>query len=247
MSYVEAHMRESLKDHYLEQILDTDRFKAFYMRREKGSRVMSTLFIFHPEGISICGDLVPGHHGDSSALGYGINWFAGVLSEGYLCSKFLLQGWHADLAEDELNEMAANVRKGKCDKEMWMEIDSVREAREALIRDLLDLRSELSGAVGDDRVMIKESIREMKPMLAQAKQDLLDKREDLAASCENLASDTEGLGQNGLYEEWAEHFENDSEGLPGWGYAPRESGWLCALQQKFSELYHAKVGTVAEI
>jgi hypothetical protein len=234
-----------LKDHFLEQVLDADKFKAFYMREEPNSRMMSTLFMFHPEGITICGDLSPALHGNCSALGYGLSWFAGRLSEGYLCEKFLERGWHADLAESELAQMSKDSLLGKNDHESWMGIDDIWNDREALVLDLLELRGNLKAADGkDERVAIKGSIRAMRPMLVEARKKLATKREELADKLDDLA--TSMPGQDGLYDEWLEHFENDSEGLPGYGYAPRERVWLCALQQKFSELYHKKTGTTPD-
>lgn len=244
MSFTEDHMRVALKGHFLEQILDTEKFQAFYMREAPNSRMMSTLFIFHPEGITIAGDLTPGLHGNTSCLGYSLGWFAGRLSEGYLCEKFLQKGWHADLAESELLEMSKDTRAGKNDHELWMGIDDVRDAREALVEDLFELRRNLAAAEGLEREAIKESIREMKPDLKEAREDLVAKRNEVADELYELANT--GPTQASLYDAWLEHFESDSEGLPGYGYPPREAGWLCALQQKFSELYHAKVGTAAE-
>lgn len=250
MSFIEDHMRTSLKGHVLEQILDTEKFQAFYMREKPNSRMMSTLFIFHPEGITIAGDLTPALHGNCSAIGYGLGWFAGRLSEGYLCEKFLTKGWHADLAEMELSEMSKDARLGKHDHDSWMGIDDIRNDRESLVLDLLGYRKDLRDAKADESTTpgeiagIKAAIRDMKPNLAIARERLVAKRDEVADKLYDLANSMPS--QDGLYDEWLEHFESDSEGLPGYGYAPREAGWLCALQQKFSELYHAKVGTVAE-
>ena len=42
------------------------------------------------------------------------------------------------------------------------------------------------------------------------------------------------------YKFWTDELRNDSgEGCPGYGYEPGEAGWLCAIQQRFSELYNA--------
>lgn len=34
----------------------------------------------------------------------------------------------------------------------------------------------------------------------------------------------------------------DSESIPGWGYDPVEAGYLCAVQQRFAELYPLGIG-----
>lgn len=41
------------------------------------------------------------------------------------------------------------------------------------------------------------------------------------------------------YRLWTEelHYE-DGDGCPGYGYAPVEAGWLCAIQQRFAQLFN---------
>ena len=81
-------LRKELADHVLEVVtLDTD-LQAFYLKREGSGRMMSTLIIFSPEGITLIGDLVPCRHGCNSALGYGLRWFSDELSPDYLQEKF---------------------------------------------------------------------------------------------------------------------------------------------------------------
>lgn len=243
MSYIEGHMRESLKGHFLEMVLDTEKFKAFYMREKPNSRMMSTLFIFHPEGITIAGDLTPALHGNCSTIGYGLDWFASKLSETYLCEKFLTQGWHAELAEEELAEMRDSTLAGKNDHELWGGLDDLRCSREELIEELLEYRRALVDAEPDEKPAIRAAIRDMRPPLIAARAAIVAKREEVAERIDTLLNN---LSQDFLYEEWTSYFEHDSEGMPGYGYSPREAGWLCALQQKFSELYHASKKTVPE-
>lgn len=42
------------------------------------------------------------------------------------------------------------------------------------------------------------------------------------------------------YKFWTEELGNDDgDGCPGFGYRPGEAGWLCAIQERFAELYNA--------
>lgn len=50
---------DTFKDHYLEQVLDAEKFKAFYLKQPGMGRMQSAMFLFTPEGIIICGDLCP--------------------------------------------------------------------------------------------------------------------------------------------------------------------------------------------
>src|SRR6185295_12797554 len=102
MSFVTPQIKEALKDHVLEEPLPFGHgFLAYYMRDPDQGRMMSTLFVFTPEGIVIMGDLCPegpGNGGSISSYGYGIGWFSKKLSEYYLCEKFLHRVWQADVA-----------------------------------------------------------------------------------------------------------------------------------------------------
>jgi len=109
---IDRRMEADLKDHVLEQVLDTEKFQSFYMKRPGGGRVMSTLITFTPEGIVIQGDLTPGRHGNVSCLGYGLGWFRGQLSGSYLAEKFLQQGWYTEVAVVDLREFLKNIADG---------------------------------------------------------------------------------------------------------------------------------------
>lgn len=122
MSYVTPYMREALKDHVLEAVLDADQFKAFYLKRPGLGRMMSTLIIFSPEGIVLQGDLTPETNGTVSCFGYGFGWFSGQLSEHYLCSKFLQTTFVADYAMDGLKEEILRMRR-----ERELDKDKARE------------------------------------------------------------------------------------------------------------------------
>ncbi len=182
MTAVEPHMREGLQTNILEEVLGTEKFKAFYMRRPGGGRIMSTLITFTPEGITVSGDLRPGHHGVVSCFGYGLGWFRSRLSEDYLCEKFLELGWFPELAERDLRRIIEEVKAGE-----WSRLV-----------------------------------------------DSLEELERLA----NVCNDGD-IGMEEFRADWLE-IDDDPESTPGWGYNPIEKGWLCAIQQRFEELYDAK-------
>jgi hypothetical protein len=165
-------MKESLKDHVLTLVQEGE-VTAYYLGK-KGTRMMSCLLLFTPEGIAIMGDLTPQLHGSVSVYGYGIGWFSKHLSEGYLCEKFLRERFVPELAEKELRDPEG----------YWRE----------------ELSPEVSDRIADDL-------------------------------CDH--------GQEWLYEELLDAGVDCSDGIPGFGYDPAEAGWLCAIQQRFSELYSA--------
>jgi len=170
MSYIADHMRQSLANHELTPV-QTGVVTAYRMGRPH-TRMMSTLILFTPEGIALMGDLTPERHGSISALGYGLDWFAGTLSEDYLCKKFLTTRWVHELAINELRDPRSYLRE--------------------------DITPE-TGA-----------------RLDEIAHELADH------GCEWVAEQIMDLG-----------FDN----VPGFGYDPGEAGWLCAIQQRFAELY----------
>lgn len=181
---VKPHMMKDLKDHVLEQILDTEKFRAFRMRQPGQGRIMSTLITFTPEGIVIQGDLTPGRNGNVSCLGYDIGWFRGRLSEGYLAEKFLEKGWHSEVAATDLRFVLKEIAAGN------------EEAKPGDVEEIQDLIKRCEdGDLGD------ESFRDAWEL---------------------------------IYKDW------DWEWSLGWGYKPSEHMWLCAIQQKFAELYNAE-------
>lgn len=101
MTYVAPYARKSLAENIVVPVLVTDLIQSYYLKKP-GGRCMSTLLTFTPEGIVLQGDLTPERNGSVSALGYGLKWFLGELSEGYLCEKFLEKQWVPDLAAEEL-------------------------------------------------------------------------------------------------------------------------------------------------
>jgi len=119
-TYIQPYMKQSLEGHVLEQTLDTEKYKAFYLKRPGEGRMMSTLIMFTPEGIVIMGDLCPSDRGAVSAFGYGLGWFYGILGEDYLCGKFLRKVWQKDAANEELKAYVVdeelNAKKWPNDK-----------------------------------------------------------------------------------------------------------------------------------
>lgn len=133
MSFVTASMKNDLKNHVLEEVLpQTGEFRAFYLKEPGEGRVMSTLFVFTPEGIAIMGDLCPGgpkNQGSISNYGYALPWFSGRLSEYYLCEKFLRREWQPEVAErwcrehiEELKQEAAAEKKDVERLSEWEEL-----------------------------------------------------------------------------------------------------------------------------
>jgi hypothetical protein len=45
------------------------------------------------------------------------------------------------------------------------------------------------------------------------------------------------------YDFWTQDLSQEGSDCPGYGFEPREAGWLCAIQQKFAELYQAMIVT----
>lgn len=212
-----------LKDHFLVQILNTHRFQAFYMKsreyveKEMG-RIMSTLFIFHPEGITIAGDLTPGRNGNCSALGYGVGWFGSRKSEDYLCEKFLPHEWHHELANLELEVLAEEVRKGEHDDEYPQ------------IRNHWDNTVAMAKYKNDEPPNVGNT-DDWNDSLNGAREEVAD---DIESQIRSL---DESTGPDALYHWWTDQMGHESESMPGYGYDPRERMWLCALQKRFAELY----------
>lgn len=99
-SRVQMHLQFMVK-HELVPVAETEKIKAYYLR-EPGTRIMSVLLLFTPEGIAIQGDFTPEHHGSVSSIGYGLDWFSGELGPGYLCEKFLTTRWVRELCAERL-------------------------------------------------------------------------------------------------------------------------------------------------
>ncbi len=257
MTVVEPHMRESLQGHILEQILDTEKFKAFKMKRLGSGRMMSTQILFTPKGIVISGDLCPrpGTRGVISDLGYGLNWFSGRLSEDYLCEKFFVVGWHRSLAEKELAQMIKAVKRGEYDSYGWTgDLEEVSEERwrqhDELVRTRKTLRDLMVSDEADRDQWIKdtqEEIAEFRKELRPLREKVVKLRAGLADKISDLLYKTAGgndLDAMGFADDWRD-INPDSESTPGWGYPPADGAWLCAIQNRFAELYQARSSALA--
>jgi hypothetical protein len=182
MSCIEPHMKESLKDHVLVPVLPhKGAWASFYLRKPGEGRMMSCLITFTPEGIVIQGDLTPGRNGNVSVLGYGLDWFAGQLSEDYLCEKFLERRFSRERTVQAIKETILEKRR--------------------------------QGDIG---------------------------RLDARLFWNELRDDPEA-GEEGLYNFISERLDGDGEDMRQ-DYNKGEAGWLCAIQQRFSALYHAQEG-----
>jgi hypothetical protein len=126
MTYIDAHMKDALKDHVLIPLDAGKDMKAFYLKKPGEGRMMSTLIVFTPEGIVIQGDLTPGQNGNVSCFNYGLDWFRGDLSEGYLCGKFLETSFSREGTDENIREaIISKRREGGIDRdaarELWDE------------------------------------------------------------------------------------------------------------------------------
>lgn len=129
MSFVTPQIKESLKNHVLEEALPFGNgFLAYYMKEPGQGRMMSTLFVFTPEGVVIMGDLCPGgpgNRGSISNYNYGIGWFSRKQSETYLCEKFLSKEWQSVVAARWVREHIDEMKKDKEDLsrlEEWQDL-----------------------------------------------------------------------------------------------------------------------------
>lgn len=136
MSCVKEFHIETLKDHTLVLQVEHDLVQIFRLKDPKYGRLQGCLILFTTEGIVIMGDLTPCQNGVISCKGYGLSWFAGQLSEDYLCEKFLSKEFRIDKAirvfkedllrkrrESGLNPPASLVRQKRC-----IDKDGAREA-----------------------------------------------------------------------------------------------------------------------
>lgn len=187
------------------QELDTPDYKAFVLRNvERSTCVNSCTIVFTPVGVAILGDLVPGENGVVSRTYLSVEWFAGQLSQDYLCSKFLPKQWHHELARDEVDQMIYDVQ-------------ARADEAEAAIEEAVD-RSEGLIYVNID---------------AERGATLIEELETLSYKLDCCE-----IGEEGLHDALHELDIPTDDGIPGYGYSPREVEILVAIQQRFAELYH---------
>jgi hypothetical protein len=247
-------MKESLANHVLEEIPAGEKMQAFWMKKPERGRMMSTLLVFTPEGIVITGDLCPraGTRGVVSDLNYGIGWFSGKLSPDYLCEKFLDREWHAELAAQDLKEMACAVLRGEYDDYGWTgSLHAAKQEREDALEEVRLVYAALKEAKqeGDEEAIKdeREAFEEAKKVVAPLREKNVAFREDLAKDLERLSRMCEfgEVDQLGFANDYRD-LNADAETLPGYGYDPAEAGWLAAIQQRFAELYRAPVAAGSE-
>lgn len=229
--------RDMLKNHFLEEVLDSPKFQAFYLKEPGLGRMQSTLILFTPEGIIITGDLCPGNDprnsGVTSSLGYGINWFAGKLSPCYLCEKFLSEGFHKEIAGLDCREIADGILRG-CRDHIPHD-----KALQAIDRERAELAEELQHL----RLDLDEDARRLLPELRRRAADSRERRRVLLVSHAQeflaLADQVEcgDMGPEGFRSELDSMGVALDDWYPGYGHDPRSAGLLIAIQEKFAQLY----------
>jgi hypothetical protein len=108
---VAMHLK-SLEAMELVTVVETEQVQAYYIK-QLGTRIMSTLVTFTPEGIVLQGDFTPEQNGTVSCRNYGCDWFAGQLSSAYLCEKFLQHKWVKEVAVECLTDPESYLREGR--------------------------------------------------------------------------------------------------------------------------------------
>lgn len=234
---------EMFEKHCLEQVLDTGKFQAFYLREPSMGRAQSCMILFSPEGINILGDLCPGNDARNSgvhAAGYGLAWFAGRLSWSYLCGKFLSKEWHKDLAAEDCRDRAAEILRGETYP--FNRDDALEEIisrRQELAETIRDLRSDLHRKLAEPSDVLPEIV-DARAEAKKTRVALMECRAHHAQEYLDLADELEG-GEMGVETFGSAMQDIDSdfwEAVPGYGYHPRCRYLLVAIQKKFSELYH---------
>lgn len=242
---------DMLKDHFLIEQGGTDRIRAFYLKhkdRQIYGRMQSTYFLFTPEGIIITGDLCPGNDNRNSgvhAFGYNFDWFVSRLSEDYICSKFLDESWHEELAGEWCHEKADEITRGIRDDEFGT-LTEARHKRRMLLYEAVEFRhstkvqveteplsAEVSTLAMGDWLELKAKLKNLRTEHRRLRQELADEYHMLG---EYMESGEEGIHhfRDELYR--LERFEA-SDGLPGYDYNPRSKYLLIALQKKFADCY----------
>lgn len=145
-----AQFLDGLKDMSLVPVQEGDKLSAYYIRKP-GTRIMSTLILFTPEGIVLQGDFTPEDHGSVSAHNYKLGWFAGELSPLYLCEKFLQKKWSREVAVEILRDPQSCWREdqepavlGKLD-DLAQEVEHEVAAEEEIYDLLTDLGFDCCG------------------------------------------------------------------------------------------------------
>ena len=140
---------KQLSEHEL-QVIQDGKVKAYRMAKP-GTRVMSTLLVFTPEGIVLQGDFTPERNGSVSSLGYSLAWFLGELSPDYLCEKFFLREYVPEYAREELLDPNGYWREDQ-GQDVLDKLDEiakyVEDGPDWVHRELDDLEFCMDGGVG---------------------------------------------------------------------------------------------------
>lgn len=140
--YVKDYMRERMQNHVLIPA-PSGKYEGYWLRHPS-EWVYSLLIMELPTGIVLSGDLCigPGRGGVAIAYGYQLDWFsAHVLSQGYLCSKFLQEVWQEDVAERHIEKQAKDKRSDPETRGPWHHLLNVikNEGMPESERDLYEL------------------------------------------------------------------------------------------------------------
>ena len=177
-TYVIDHMKKSLAKHVLDPQLDGSLRMGI-----PGDCIYEVYLVEFANRICITGDIYLGgnDNGIVSNIGYKLPWFAGRLSECYLCEKFLHRKWQWPAAVEEINAAI------EFDEDGWW----------------------------------AEQSNELKKFI----------------SSPGWKYDTPTESE--FYEFMSELGDDCCESV-GYDYPRAEAGWLCAIQQKFSELWRKR-------
>lgn len=129
-TYVHSHMKQAFVDHVLEPAAGDNPDARAYRIVKSGTNIYSVYISEVANRLCITGDvcLGPTHYGIVSAAGYKISWFAGHLSESYLCEKFLRREWQWEAAVEEIEW---EIQRDTEDADgWWFDSDKVKQWQE---------------------------------------------------------------------------------------------------------------------
>jgi hypothetical protein len=204
-------MREALANHELKCIAEDGKVQVWSMRRPNDS-AFRVQVSFSPEGIAIQGDIGfgPNQGGICSDMGYGLNWFGCKKSESYLCEKFLREIWQPRVAKRDIADRLKQAR------------EDFEKAVPVIIEEYIDL---YGGEV--DEAEVRSDPTEWG----------LDDEHKEVEGWKALYSWSEEDGPARLAELGSEHFEDFWDYGIGQDFPISDAAWLCAVQQRFVELY----------
>lgn len=140
----------SISDLKLTLEVDVPGAKVYRLGRPD-TNIMSTTIAFVARRIFITGDHSPGFNGAISDAGYGESWLAGSgASYSYLASKFLRDGYHAELAEEPIRERLDELRGCRGDGtrvDNGVEVEEATDLLEEVLRE--GCEADVVGRYGD--------------------------------------------------------------------------------------------------